>query len=133
MEATVPTNVDGALGNYYLAASDGTIANQILLAEVNGTTGQIQTSSVLEFNSKVGVEPTGIVKAALAYKTNDVILCVGGTLGTLDTSVALPTVNRLSIGIRGDNNASTPLNGHIRQIAYYNTRLTNATLQALTA
>jgi hypothetical protein len=133
VEATVPTDVDSAVGNYYLSASDGTIANQILLAEVNGTTGQIQTSSVLEFSNKVGVEPTGIVKAALAYKTNDVILCVGGTLGTLDTSVALPTVNRLSIGIRGDNNASTPLNGHIRQIAYYNTRLTNATLQALTA
>jgi hypothetical protein len=133
VEATVPTDVDGALGNYYLAASDGTNANQILLAEVNGTVGQIQTSNVLEFNSKVGVEPTGIVKAALAYKTNDVILCVGGTLGTLDTSVPLPTVNRLSIGIRGDNSASTPLNGHIRSIRYYPVRLSDAQLQALTA
>jgi hypothetical protein len=131
--ATVPTDVDGASGNFYLAASDGTIANQILLAEVNGTTGQIQTGGVLQFNSKVGTEPTGVVKAAIAFQTNNTIICVDGTLGTLDTSVALPTVNRLSIGIRGDSNSTTLLNGHIRQIAYYNTRLPNSQLQEVTA
>jgi hypothetical protein len=130
VEANVPTNVDNNTGNYYLAASDGTIANQIILAEVNGTVGQIQTGGFLQFNSKVGVEPTGIVKAALAYKTNDVILCVDGTLGTLDTSVALPTVNRLSIGARGDLNTLTFLNGNIRRVSYWPQRLINAEAQA---
>jgi hypothetical protein len=42
-------------------------------------------------------------------------------------------VNRLGIGIRGDNASATELNGHIRSIRYYPSRLTNAQLQALTA
>jgi hypothetical protein len=130
VEANVPTNVDNNTGNYYLAASDGTIANHIILAEVNGTVGQISTGGFLQFNSRVGVEPTGIVKAVLAYKTNDVILCVDGTLGTLDTSVALPTVNRLSIGARGDLNTLTFLNGNIRRVSYWPQRLINAEAQA---
>jgi hypothetical protein len=42
----------------------------------------------------------------------------------------VPTVSQLSIGTSPGLSA---LNGHIRQIAYFNTRLPNAQLQALTA
>ena len=73
---------------------------------------------------------TGIVaKSASAYSaTEKVIVSLGGSVATgpvvagysTGTSVLLPS---------GGNN----FNGHIRQIAYYNTRLPNATLQALTA
>jgi hypothetical protein len=131
VEATVPTNVDSASGNYYIAASDGTNSNQTLLAEVNGTVGQIQTGGVQQFNSTVGGEPTGVLKAAIAFQTNDVIIAVAGTLGTVDTSVTLPVVNRLSIGIRGDNNSTTPLSGHIRSVKFFPFRASNNQLQAL--
>jgi hypothetical protein len=133
VEATVPTDVDGGSGNFYLAASDGTIANQIILADVSGTVGQIQTGGVLQFNNGVGAEPTGVLKAAIAFQTNNTIICAGGTLGTLDTSVTLPTVNRLLIGIRGDSNSTTLLNGHIRSLNFIPARAADFQLQALTS
>jgi hypothetical protein len=68
---------------------------------------------------------------AYAYKTNDFAASrSGGTVAT-DTSGTLPAPTVLGIG---SNSASSLfLNGHIRQIAYYNTRLPNAQLQTLTA
>jgi hypothetical protein len=75
------------------------------------------------------------IKAAIAYATNNAVGAAAGALGTVDTSVVVPTVDTFTIGnIRNSTGApTTPLNGHIRQIAYYNTRLSDATLQALTA
>lgn len=65
-----------------------------------------------------------------AYAANDAQAALGGTLGTADTSLALPTVDRLMIG----SQAGTPvyLNGTISQLLYWPTRLPNATLQSLT-
>jgi hypothetical protein len=75
------------------------------------------------------------IKGAIAYATNNSVGAAAGALGTVDTSVAVPTVDNFQIGAVRNTTAAAvlPLNGHIRQIAYYNTRLPNATLQALTA
>jgi hypothetical protein len=75
------------------------------------------------------------IKGAIAYATNNSVGAAAGALGTVDTSVAVPTVDNFQIGAVRNNSlaAQLPLNGHIRSIAYYNTRLANATLQALTA
>jgi hypothetical protein len=74
-------------------------------------------------------------KMALAYKANDFASTRNGILIGTDASGTVPTgIDRMGIG--GSATPGTglfPLNGHIRQIAYYNTRLPNATLQALTA
>jgi hypothetical protein len=68
-------------------------------------------------------------KMAGAYKVNDFATSIGGgTVGT-DVSGTIPTVNQLQIG---NSAAGNRLNGHIRTIAYYNTRLPDAQLQALT-
>jgi hypothetical protein len=71
-------------------------------------------------------------KAAATYRVNDYAFATnGGTVAT-DASGALPVgINLLGIGQRGDTQEF--LNGHIRQIAYYNTRLPNTQLQTLTA
>jgi hypothetical protein len=47
----------------------------------------------------------------------------------------VPTVDALQIGANRNNSlpASVFLNGHLRSIAYFNSRLPNAQLQALTA
>jgi hypothetical protein len=132
-EATIPADRDGTSGNYYFDASDGTLANAVRVVDVNGTRAQIFTGGVTQFNNTVGAEPTTTVKFALAFAANDAILCVGGVLGTADTSVTLPVVNALAIGVRGDFSNNTQANGHIRRITYFPARLSNAQLQALTS
>ena len=78
---------------------------------------------------------TSTVTANTAFKTaiaaqinNFAAVLNGGTVAT-DTAGTMPTVDRLTIGNRATSGRA--LNGHIRAIAYYNTRLPNATLQVL--
>lgn len=69
-------------------------------------------------------------KIAFAYKANDFAASVNGAAALTDASGSVPTVDRLLIGGNGITNI---LNGHIRRIAYYPSRLSNAQLQALSA
>lgn len=69
-------------------------------------------------------------KTALAYKVDDFRLG-SGTHAVSDTAGALPV--GMNIARIGDGISSTVLTGHIRKIAYYPQRLTNAQLQAITA
>ena len=71
-------------------------------------------------------------KIAGAFELNDVQAALGGTLGTTDTSVTIPTVTQLHIGRQG---GASPvyLNGTVSLLKYWPTRLPDATLQALTA
>ena len=133
VEATISPNVDSSLGNYYASISNGTISNTIYIVDVNGTVSRVITGGVTQFSEIVGSEPTGTLKAALAYATNNTVSSANGAIGTTDTSVSLPTVDRLTIGARGDSSSATLLNGHIRSVTYYSTRLTDAQLQAITA
>jgi len=66
-----------------------------------------------------------------AYKSDDFAISVNGASATTDTSGGLPSPTTLRIGRYGS--ASGYLNGHIRRIAYWPKRLSNALLQSLTA
>jgi hypothetical protein len=72
-----------------------------------------------------------LIKRAVAYKLNDYGTSVNGGAAATDTTYTVPSPDRLTIGAAGYFSGSR-LNGTIRRIAYYNTRLTNAQLQALT-
>ena len=94
---------------------------------------------LLVFNggaAQVNLIDTGKVSAgvpfatAAAYALNNYALTTNGGTVLTDTSATVPTAIALGIGSRSSN---LFYNGHIRQIAYYNTRLTNAQLQTLTA
>jgi hypothetical protein len=74
---------------------------------------------------------TTATRTALAYATNNINFAANGTAGTTDTTCLVPTVDRMGIGCL--NTTGVYLNGTIRRIAYYPTRLPNSTLQALTA
>jgi hypothetical protein len=68
---------------------------------------------------------------AVGYKTNDFAATGGGATPAADTSGNVP-VNNAELWFGRYNTGGTVLNGHIKKLAYYPKRLSNATLQALT-
>lgn len=119
-------------GNPGIRYDDGTDNNRIM--QRIGSSGSFRLTVV-----SAGTEVADIARAitagadfrhAGAYAADDYATCLnGGTVGT-DTSGALPTgltTLRFS-GVVG----SSYFNGHIRRIAYYPRRLSNAQLQAIT-
>jgi hypothetical protein len=117
----------------FAASSDGTTSNRVS-SNVNAASvpfGTVTAGGTAQANMNTGTTLTNntVAKVALAYKLNDFAAVLnGGTVAT-DTSGTVPTVNQLGIGTLA---AFSAINGHMRQIAYYNTRLPNTTLQVLT-
>jgi hypothetical protein len=136
-------------------ASAGTFVSQFTTSNISGT------ATVLDANDNtanesirlrtVGVDPTFTVtdggvdqanidagtvaanttyKMAGAYTLNDFATSISGGAAVVDTSGTIPTVNQLQIG---NSAASNSLNGYLRTISYYNTRLSDSSLQAITA
>jgi len=97
------------------------------LATVRVAAGGVQQANMTTASVSAG----NTYKLAAAYKVNNFATSLSGGTVTTDTSGTVPTTSQLSIGARSA--ASGYINGYIRTIAYYNTRLPNATLQALTA
>jgi hypothetical protein len=113
-------------------ASIGTAGSNSNVIELNGAingeiftvrAGNVDQAAILSAVSGSG-------RHAGAYKLDDFAAALSGTLATPDTSGTVPTVNQLVIGNRQDGIRA--LNGHIRKLAYYPRRLSNAQLQALT-
>jgi hypothetical protein len=100
----------------------------------NSTLGQVDAGSVnqLSVGSAGALAINTIRKSSLAYAAADFAFSENGLAPTTQSSGSLPTgLNALNIGV---NSAGTGayLNGHIRRIRYYPTRLPNAQLQVLT-
>jgi hypothetical protein len=116
------------------SANDGTSSNAVSLRfGTNAATGLVQTGgSAQTAFAGAGYTANTPVKWGMAYKLNDTALSVAGGAVTTDTSVTVGlTMTQMNIGAR--NGALDPINGHIQQISFYPSRLTNAQLQALTA
>ena len=96
-------------------------------------------TSILDTGGTFGVLPVNtVVKGAFAYRSGDSAATRNGASPSNSaTAFATPTYTNLQIG--GTDNGlygpatTSQLNGYIRQIAYYNTRLSNSSLQAITA
>ena len=71
-------------------------------------------------------------KVAVAFKANDAALSFNGGAVVSDTVVTLPNVNQMYFG-SNQNGGSNYLNGHIKRLRYYRSRLPNTALQSLTA
>lgn len=126
-----PTSVSAA--NFAVAASDGTSneRNQIVFdtTQVTASTFDGGVSQALLAASYMA---NSVAKVAFAYAANNFAASFNGAAATTDTSGTLPIVDRLTLG---SNWAASNffLNGHIRRISYYPSRLSNAQLQALSA
>lgn len=116
-----------------VAASDGTGNNLSRVFIYNGKWGgSVRVAGVdqADLQQSSSFATNVPAKIALAYAANNFAVSVNGNTALTDTSGSLPTVNQLAIGHVISSNY---LNGHIRSIRYYPARLSNATLQSLTA
>ena len=99
-----------------------------------GSTGNINTGRVFSFDAATSnTTPANTVfKAAGAYNAiNPAIANLNG--GPVATGTEAWAAGAVALRIGGNTIGGRLLNGHIRTIAYFNTRLPNAQLQTLTA
>ena len=127
-------NGSSATNPALFGATDGTSNNRINpFASGTNWVGYVSVGAVAQAAINSAGYSTGTpFKYAIASATNSFNAALNGTLGAEDTSGSLPTgLTQLALGCL--TSGSLVLNGHIRQIAYYNTRLPDAQLQSLTA
>lgn len=79
-------------------------------------------------NGSVKVAPPAGSRSASAYKLNDIALSVEGNAPNTVTGT-IGTVSEMNVGTAF--NESSPLNGWIRSISYYNKRLTNGEVKGM--
>jgi hypothetical protein len=122
---------------HLLSANNGTANNRLLIYNSNSPV-ELRMVAVANnsFQTIQGVSSTGfsgIQKFAFAYKTDDFELYRNGSSISSDTSgslAALTTLTDIDIGQRAT--ATLQANMHIRAVALYPTRLSDAECQALT-
>jgi hypothetical protein len=119
---------------YAVLASDGSFDNRFgIYRSLSSVAGLVVSSGATQMDiSASSVVANVPFKVAVSAQANNGNLSLNGGIGTNDTSITMPTVNRLSLA-SGPSGGADQLNGHIRSIAYYNTRLSNTQLQTLTA
>ncbi len=118
------------------ATDDGTSANlnSIFLAGATTAVGfRTTVASVVVSDITVGAIVSGAAfTVAAAYKINDFAATLNGAAVVVDSLGGVPlgqTTLRIGAGV-----ASTAfIGGHLQRLTYYNTRLTNAQLQSLSA
>ena len=118
--------------------SDGTYNNRITLTNDGTAAGTIDAYFIVSENAVnqaaplIGnPAPNSEHKIIGAYAENDFAGSIDGGAVVTDSSGTIPpAVNQLIIG--NDSGKLYPLNKHIKKIAYYDQRLSNAELQALT-
>lgn len=130
--------MEGVLGNGastvkgYAALTDGTTAQRILAyISTQFPYVLIATSGVAQFSDyKPSVAVGSYPKIAVGYAANNCLFSANGSIGTVDTSVTLPTVNRLEIGSYAGGAGN--INSTIKRILYFPKRLSDSNMQAIT-
>ena len=108
--------------------TDGSSSNSLGIVE-SPTATQFLAYNAGAQQADLAYNQIGLSKKSFAYKTNDAAFIANGNILLTDTSVTLPTLDRIDLNSRLGAN---PLNGHISRLTYYPTRLSNALLQKLT-
>jgi len=120
-------NINDGSNNNYIQFNKTAYTNQTrarLYININGD------NPVAIYNTAGTVSANTYNKQTASYKVNDFAFAFDGGLVGTDSIGTLPVVSQLNIG--SIFSGSQALNGHIKKISYYPTRLTNAELVALT-
>ena len=125
----------------FLSINDGSTSESMLMghSSTEGTyRGSLFVSGVNQFTIAVAQTISNVftasnyytAKTCIAYKVNDLIQSANGELTSPVNSASLPVTNRMVIGDSLTNDGY--LNGTIRRLTYWPTRLSNNTLQTIT-
>jgi len=122
----------------YMSASNGSIVqNSIHIDNDSGNMRAVYYSGSAEVAALVlgAIGTAGTAnKIATAYAVNDFAASRNGGTVVTDSAGALPvSLTQLNIGVDDRLSAIYYTSNHIKSISYYNTRLTNAQLQAVSA
>jgi hypothetical protein len=119
----------GTSGTYVFAAKDsGSFYISTSFFTAPTIRSIANSAGGFNFISTTGGAVGTVNKTAFGYKTNDLAASTNGANPATTGTAVLPTVDRLAIGSFG---TFSFINGHIRQIVYYNTRLLNTQLRTL--
>lgn len=119
----------------FLAANNGASTHEWALSVQDGSSDQygfsITTAGSTQASLHSGQYIADLtIRMAMAAASNDSRGAYGGILTASDNTVVMPTVDRLAIG---DNYNSTRLMfGHIKEIRYYDFRVTNSEMERIT-
>jgi hypothetical protein len=119
-----------------LALDDTPSTSNNIFLRANNTAGSTSATATTAGSSQGFLDIAGaaagtLQKVAYGIRLNDTALTRNGGTPLVDTTYAVPTgLNRMAIGQR--LTGAGFLNGHLRSVAYFNNRLSNAQLQALT-
>lgn len=120
---------------HFATVSDGSSNNRVLgyVSNAGSPFLIVADSGAVQASAANGaVADNAVVRTAIAYRANDFAIVSNGGAAATDTSGTVPTaVTQLGIGI--SPTGGSPINGHIRSLRYYPTRISNAQLQAMTA
>lgn len=136
-EGTLFAWYDAGVSGLAFNIQDGSTNDNAIAIRNNAQTNTINNviraaASATYQETSVAYTLGAVTKSALAYKENNVRSAYDGVLGTLDTSVALPTgLDRAGFGCNAFS-GTLQLSGHLRRIAYWPRRLPDSVIQALT-
>lgn len=130
----------GAANVRFLEVNDGTGNNRNPLfysSSTGSTYTQYRVAGVDQASLSAGAgyfAANTTIAIGTAYATNDFASSFsGGTVQTDTTGSVVSGATQMTIGYATSGSGTEVFCGHIRSIAYYNTRLPNTQLQALTA
>jgi hypothetical protein len=129
----------GTFFRYLLSANAGSgvtsdLTGFIVPSNGNNVRASVSSGGVTQASLNAPITLGAAFKGAFAYKTDDFAASFNGGASLTDTSGVLPQgINRLYIGGYIDTGVNPNAATHIRKIAYYPLRVTNAQLQALTS
>jgi hypothetical protein len=115
------------IANFYTDASN----RWVVLKDAGNQKSFVSDGGTAVMNSVIATAPSGDNKSAMSISPSSGSGVINGGTVVSDTSVSVPAISNLAIG--KDEALNYYLNGHIKSIAYYPRRLSNAQLQELTA
>lgn len=151
VDAVVSANVNWltqGIGTFVVSVLPGSINNEPGIFSLNSGSGadrvdmradnpiasllNTATVNIASLNPAGAIAVGTAFKSAVAYNTNDMAAVTGGGAAATDaTGTPLANATQLQLGAL-DGGTSNVLNGYLRRLTYWNVRLSNSVMQALT-